>query len=86
MEQAQLTWTAEYTNFISAEGYDSPNVCPGYNRRQSDGEAPVMLELWGMWSTPLLPSLPDPLWPVMVTSDRVLSMGQIDPNCVLMLN
>ena len=29
--------------------------CPGYDARQSDGEVPVMLELWGMLSTPLLP-------------------------------
>ena len=32
--------------------------CFGYDTKQSDDEAPVMLELWGMWSTPLLPSLP----------------------------
>ena len=31
---------------------------------QSDGEVPVMLELWGMRSTPSLPSLPGPLWKV----------------------
>ncbi len=29
-----------------------------------------MLELWGMWSTPLLPSLPGPLWPGMVAPDK----------------
>ena len=28
-----------------------PNRCPGYDMKQSDGEAPVMLELWGVWST-----------------------------------
>ena len=33
---------------------------------QSDGEAPVMLERWGMRSTPLLPSLPSLLWSWMV--------------------
>ena len=38
-----------------------------------------------MWSTPLLLSLSVPLWPEMVASDRVLSMGQIGLNCVLML-
>ena len=32
-----------------------------YDTKQSDGEAPVMLELWRMWTTPLLSSLPDPL-------------------------
>ena len=45
-----------------------------------------MLELWGMGSTSLLPSLPDLLWPRMVAPDRVLSMGQIELNCLLMLN
>ena len=44
-----------------------------------------MLELWGMQSTPPLPSLPGPLWPGVVVPDRVLSMGQIELNCVLML-
>ena len=39
-----------------------------------------MLELWGIWSTPLLPSLPDPLWPRVVVIDRVLSLGQIELN------
>ena len=39
----------------------SPNECPGYDTKQFDGEVPVMLELWGMQSTPLLPSLPGPL-------------------------
>ena len=45
-----------------------------------------MLELWGMWSTPLLPLLPHPLWFELVAPDRVLSMGQIELNSVLMLN
>ena len=29
-----------------------------------------MRELWGMQSTPLLPSLPGPLWPGMVVPDK----------------
>ena len=45
-----------------------------------------MLELQGMRSTPLLPSLPGPLWPGVIALDRVLSMGQIELNCILMLN
>ena len=36
---------AEYTDSFSAEGQDSPNGCPEYDAKQSDGEAPVMLEL-----------------------------------------
>ena len=38
--------------------------------KQSDGEAPVMLELWVMRSTPSFPSLPGLLWPAVVASDR----------------
>ena len=48
--------------------------CPGYDTKQSDGEIPVMLELWGMWSTPSLPLLPGPLWPGVVAPDRALFM------------
>ena len=39
-----------------------------------------------MKSTPPLPSLPGPLWSGVVAPDRVLSMGQLEQNCVLMLN
>ena len=45
-----------------------------------------MLELWGMQSTPSLPSLPGPLWPGVVEPDRVLAMSQIEVNCVRLLN
>ena len=45
-----------------------------------------MLELWEMQSTPLLASLPGPLWPEVVAPDRVLSMGQIELKCVIILN
>ena len=41
-------------------------------------KAPVMLELWGMWSTPSLPLLPGPLWTEVVVPDKVLSIGQIE--------
>ena len=44
-----------------------------------------MLELWGMWTTPSLPSLPGPLWLGIVAPDWALSMGQIELNCVLVL-
>ena len=59
--------------------------CPDYDTKQSDSEVPVILELWGMRCTPLLPSLPGPIWPVVVAPDRVLSMGQIEIKCILML-
>ena len=55
-----------------------------YDTKQSDGDAPVMLELWGIQSTPLLLLLPGPPWPEMLAPDWVLSMGQIELNCLLM--
>ena len=47
----------------------------GYGTKQSDGEVPAVLELWGMRSTSSLPLLPGPLWPGVVAPDRALSMG-----------
>ena len=67
-------------------GKTPPNECPDYNTKQSDVEVPVMLELWGMQRTPLLPSLPGPLWPRVVAPDRVLSIGQTKLKYLLRLN
>ena len=87
MAIAQSAEAVEYTNCFSTEELDNlPNKCFGYDTKQSDGEAPVILEFCGMQSAPLLPSLPGPLWPRVVATDRVLSMVQIELNCVLMLN
>ena len=73
---AQLAGAIEYTDCISAKGVrPPPNECPGYDTKQSDGEVPVILELWGIQSTLSLPLLPGPLWPGVVALDRVLSMG-----------
>ena len=58
---AQLAGAVEYTDCFSIEGLDHPNEYPAYDTKQSDSEVPVMMELWGMWSTPSLPSLPGPL-------------------------
>ena len=44
---AQSAWAVEYTDCFSE--------CPGYDTKWSDGEVPVMLEIWGIWSTPSLP-------------------------------
>ena len=54
-----------------------PHECPGYITKQSDGEVPA-LELWGMGSTPSLPSLPGPLWSRVIAPERVLSMDPIE--------
>ena len=63
------------TQSAGAVEYTDSNKCSGYDAKQSDIEVQVVLELWGMRSNPLLPSLPGPLWPRVVAPDRVLSMG-----------
>ena len=50
----------------------SLNECPRYDIELADGE------FGGMQSTPSLPSPPRQLWPRVITSGRVLSMGQIE--------
>ena len=59
---------------------------PGYNTKQSDDKVPVMLELCVLRSTTLLPLLSGPLWLRVVAPDRVLSISQIELNCVFMRN
>ena len=53
------------------------NKHPGYATKPSNGEAPV-LELWGMWSTSLLPLHSGQLWFKVIEPVRVQSMGQIE--------
>ena len=77
---ARSAGAAEYTICISAVRKDSSNECPGYDTKQSDGEFPVMLELWGMWSTSSLPLLTGTLSLRVVVSDGVISIGQIELN------
>ena len=52
------------------------SVLEKYDSKQSDGEVPLMLDLWGMLSSTSLPLLPGPLW--LVAPDWILSMGQIE--------
>ena len=80
----QSAGAAEYTDCTCIWHYAL--TAPAYDTKQSDGEAPVILELWGMWNTPSLPLLPGVLWPGVVALDSVLSMGQIEINSVLMIN
>ena len=54
------------------------NERPGYDTKQSDGGAPVMLEPWGMRSTSSLLLLPGPLRHGVIVLDRLLSMDQIE--------
>ena len=75
---AQSAGSVEYTDYISAEGEDYPNECPGYQTKQSDDEFPLMLKLWEMQSTPSSPLLSGPLGLGAVALDRVISMGRIE--------
>ena len=87
MRYAPSAGAVEYTNWTSREGRDRPpNECPRYDTKKLDGEATVMLEFWGMQNTTSLLSLPGPLRTRVEALDRVLSMGQIELNCVLMQN
>ena len=52
----------------------------GYDTKHSDGEVPVMLDLWGMRRIPSLPSPQGPLWPRVVAHDRVSSISQTELN------
>ena len=83
---AQSAGVVEYNDSFSAEEQDSTNKCPGYDTQQSNSEVPIMWELCGMRSTLSLPLLLGLLWSRMVAPHRVLSMGQIELNCILMLN
>ena len=83
---AQSAGAVEYTDCNFAEGKDPPHECPRYDTKQSDGEVVIMLELWGMRSTSLLPLLPGPHWPGVVAPDRALSMGYIELTAYLTLN
>ena len=76
IQSCPVSWSSRiHQQFLCSGVRPSPQwVSWIYDIKQSDGEIPVMLELWGMWSTPSLPLLPGSLWPGMVAPDRALSM------------
>ena len=55
---------------------------PEYDTKQSDGEVPVMLELWGMWSTPSWLLIPGPPFPGVVAPDKGPIYGLNRTNCI----
>ena len=63
-------WGCRIHRLLLCRRVRTPNECPGYDTKQSDGEVPAMLELWGMQSTLSLPSLPGPLRPGVVAPDK----------------
>ena len=56
---AQSAGAVEYTNCFSTEEQHSPNECPGYQTKQSDGEVPLMVELWGLRDIPFIIIFPE---------------------------
>ena len=71
----------EYTDCISIDGLDTTNECPRYDVKQSDCEAPA-LDIWGMWSTILLPLLPSPFYSRMVAPDMCqIELCDIQTEC-----
>ena len=88
-------WGCRIHRLLLCRGVRTPNECPGYDIKQSDGEVPAMLDLWRMRSTPSLPSLPGPLWPGVIAPDKghIYGLNRTKPsffhytdNCVFMLN
>ena len=71
--QSRPGFELEFAVSISSDYNHYTNECPGHDTKQSDGEDPVMPELWGMWSTRLCPSLPYLRCP-----DRVQSIDKIE--------
>ena len=63
----------------------TPQRVSWYDTKQSDGEVPAVLELWGMRSTHSLPSLPGPLWPGVVALDKGPIYRLNRTNSILML-
>ena len=43
---AQTAGAVAYTDCFSVRGKTQPKECPRYDTGKSDGEVPVMLELW----------------------------------------
>ena len=70
-KSCSVGWDCRIHRLRLCRGVRPPhNECPGYDTKQSDGEVPAVLEIWGMRSTPSLPLLPGPLWPGVIAPDK----------------
>ena len=59
MQKAQSAGAIELPTASFQRGKSPhPNEFPGCDIKQSDGEAPVMLEIWGMCSNPIVAIVP----------------------------
>ena len=79
-------WGCRIHQLHLCRGVRSPKECSIYDTKQSHGEVPVMLELWRLQSTPLLPLLPGPRWPGVVAPDKGPIYGLNRTKGILMLN
>ena len=70
-------WSCRIHRLYHCREVPTLNKCPRYGIKQPDGEAPA-LEIWGMWSTSLLPLLKGPFCPGVVVPDRVPFMDRIE--------
>ena len=67
----QIGWGSRILRVLHWWGARYPNEFPVYDSKQSDGEVPVIQEVWGTGSSHLLPILPSLHWPGVVASDKV---------------
>ena len=84
-ESCPVGWGCRIHRLLLCRGVRPPQRVSCYDAKQSDGEVPAMLELWGVRSTPSLPSLPGPLWPGVVAPDKGPIYGLNRINSILML-
>ena len=73
-----VSWGCRIHRLHLCRGVKLPQQMSWYDTKKSNGEAPVMLELWEMQSTPLSPLLQGSRWLGVVAPDRVLSIGQTE--------
>ena len=71
IKTCQVGWSCRIHQMLLCRGVTHQRVS-WYDTKLSDGEVLVMLELWRMQTTPILLSLPGPLWPEVVAPDRVI--------------
>ena len=87
-EKREIYWIIQYNTYLACcylhnvsvgliplNDITFSNEWPDYDTKQSDGEVPVMLGLWGMQNTASLLLLSGPFWLGIEAPDRVLSQG-----------